>query len=80
VIKFSTLFVPDLFGNSAQSDDQNVDPNPSGLTEGDVVAIDHKSRTGYPRRIEGPNGWVESDVKKASGWYSLTALSLAAKD
>ena len=77
--KFSTLFVPDLFGNSAKPDDQNVDPNPNGLTEGDVVAIDHKNRTGYLRRIEGPNGWVESDVKKASGWYSLTALSLASE-
>jgi len=79
VIKFSTLFVADLFGNSAHPDDQNVNPNPNGLTEGDVVAIDHKSRTGYLRKIEGPNGWVESNVKKASGWYSLTALSLASE-
>ena len=55
------------------------DPNPPGITEGDVVEIPHKStsrkrRTGFARKVDGANAWVDSDTETATGWYSLVAL------
>jgi hypothetical protein len=68
----------DIFGNDPTK--TSFDPNPNGVTEGDVVEIPHKStsrkkRTGLARHIEQGSAWVESDVKKATGWYPLVCLS-----
>lgn len=67
----------DIFGNDPTK--RSFDPNPNGVTEGDVVEMPHKStsrkkRTGFARKIEGGSAWVESDTKKATGWYPLVAL------
>jgi len=55
-------------------------PEPPDVSVGDVVEIPHKAtrtrkRTGYIRRIEGASAWVESDIKKVTGWYALVCLA-----
>lgn len=67
----------DIFGNDPTK--KSFDPNPNGVTEGDVVEIPHKStsrrkKTGFARKIEGAHAWVESDTKTVTGWYALVAL------
>lgn len=68
----------DLFGNPTnEGHEEEHDPNPNDLTEGDVVRISHKDRTGFLRTIEGQGvGWVDSDKSTATGWYPLVALEL----
>ena len=65
--------MPDIFGNPTGATAPKPDPIPD-VSEGDVVTITTNGYTGFIRSINAGTAWVESDVKKATGFYSLEVL------